>query len=100
MDDQVTTLVEIADDLSLPFCILALRRLSRLFELDAASFLSSNAMGNDVFSDALEAAVGAGSLTWPDLLQVMPLEITQKVHSTTHQCNLPILTLKSGSRTR
>ena len=75
-------MVEISDDLSLPFCTLALQQLSRLFELDPSGFLGSNATNSDVFSRALEAAIGAGSSAWPDLLQVMPLEIAQKVRAT------------------
>ncbi|KAI9655804.1 MAG: RNA polymerase II mediator complex subunit [Bathelium mastoideum] len=79
LNNQVTTLVESADDLSLPLCVLALRQLSRLYESNHAGFVDSNMISGDVFSGALEAAVAAGSSTWPDLLQVMPLGITQKV---------------------
>ncbi|KAL9084688.1 MAG: hypothetical protein Q9165_007936 [Trypethelium subeluteriae] len=77
--EQVEKLVKLADDLSLPVSILALRQLSRTFELDSSSFSGPDAISNDVFSTSLEAAVSAGSSTWPDLLQVMPLEIAQKV---------------------
>ncbi|KAF2228785.1 hypothetical protein EV356DRAFT_497442 [Viridothelium virens] len=92
--DQVGKLVELADDLSLPVSILALRQLSRIFELDPSKFSESDANGSEVFSIALEAVVGAGSSTWPDLLQVMPLEIAQKVREHAEDT---ILSISSGA---
>jgi mediator of RNA polymerase II transcription subunit 12 len=78
LKEQVSLVVKLADDLSLPFCQLVLRQLF------AASSRSPGGSGDDTVSEALleavKAAVDRGQLPWADLVAGLDHDLANKVN--------------------
>ena len=78
LEDQVSTIVNAADDLSLPFCQLELRQI---FELNKSSSDGSDDTVSVALLEAIKAAVDNDRSNWSDLIAGLDTGLTRKVCS-------------------
>ncbi|OCL08825.1 hypothetical protein AOQ84DRAFT_388572, partial [Glonium stellatum] len=76
LEDQVSTIVNAADDLSLPFCQLELRQI---FELNKSSSDGSDDTVSVALLEAIKAAVDNDRSNWSDLIGGLDSGLTRKI---------------------
>ncbi|KAI9701690.1 MAG: RNA polymerase II mediator complex subunit [Bogoriella megaspora] len=79
LERQIASIIEIADEFSLPICLLQLKQLVAFTELNRSTRCEDDSKSMELFSVPLSAAITADSTTWLDLLKAMTPEISQEI---------------------